>query len=158
MVIVSEYSPARLRCRPRARRFAVAYVAMVACMLLLGLVKAIVGYSDALFTGLSLGLLVAFGVLAMPIVMLGGQLRPDPDRPYARPPAMRIPLARYGRLTIDVLTLGVCTIAIVQGPAWVLAPVIPLLGAVAITFWRNDARAIEDLAAHVLNRHPDHDR
>jgi len=127
-------------------------------MLLLGLVKAIVGYSDALFTDLTLGLMVVFGALAMPIVMLGGQLRPDPDRPYARPPAMRIPPARYGRLTIDVLTLGVCAIAIVQGPTWVLAVVIPLLIALAITSWRNDARVIEDLAAHVLNRYPDHER
>jgi hypothetical protein len=69
---------------------------MVACVLLLGLVKAIVGYSDALFTDITLGLMVVFGVVAMPIVMLGGQLRPKRDRPYARPPAMRFPLARYG--------------------------------------------------------------
>jgi hypothetical protein len=71
---------------------------------------------------------------------------------------MRVPLARYGRLAIDVLTVGVCTIAIVHRPTWVLALVIPLLIAVAVTFWRNDARVLEGLAAHVLNRHSDHER
>lgn len=127
-------------------------------MLLFGLAKHILGFSDALFIDLALGLLAVFGAVAMPVVMLGGQLHSNRDQPYARPPAMRFPLARYGRLAIDVLTVSVCAIAIVQGPAWVLALVIPLLIAVAVTFWRNDARVLEDLAAHVLNRHPDHEQ
>lgn len=154
MVTIGAYSPARLRRSPRARRFAIAYVAMVACMLLLGLIEAIVGFSEGLLIDFTLGLLVVFGVIAMPIVMLGPQLRSNRDEPYARPPAMRIPLARCARLIIDLLTLGVCAIAIVQGPVWVLALVIPLLIALAITSWRNDARAVEDLAAHILHRRP----
>ncbi|GEM_PF-2122153 len=96
MVTISEYSPARLRRSPRARRFAVAYVAGVACMLLLGLVKAIVGFSDALFTDLALALLVVFCAVAMPIVMLGSQLHSNRDQPDARRPSLRFSLVRYG--------------------------------------------------------------
>jgi hypothetical protein len=160
MVTVSEYSPARLRRSPTVRRFAVAYVALIACTLLIGLLKQIVGFSDALVTGLAIGLMVLFAIVGGPFIFLAPHLHPNRDRPGARPPIpiLRIPLARYGRLAIDVLTVGVCTIAIVQGPVWVLALVIPLLGAVAVTFWRNDAYLIEDLAAHVFNRHPDHER
>jgi len=160
MVTVSEYSPARLRRSPTVRRFAVIYVVMIACALLIGLLKQIVGFSDGLATGLAIGLMVLFAIVGGPIIFLGPHLHPNRDRPGARPPIpiLRIPLARYGRLTIDILTLGVCAIAIVQGPAWVLALVIPLLIAVAVTFWRNDARVLEDLAARVLNRHPDHEQ
>jgi hypothetical protein len=91
---------------------------------------------------------------------LAPHLHPNRDRPGARPPIpiLRIPLARYGRLAIDVLTIGVSIIAIVQGPTWVLALVIPLLIALAVTSWRNNTRVIEDLAAHVFNRHPDHEQ
>jgi len=161
MMTVSEYSPARLRHSPTVRRFAVAYVALIACTLLIGLLKQIVGFSDALVTGLAIGLMVLFAVVGGPFIFLAPHLYPNRDRPGACPPVfpiLRIRLTRYGRLTIDVLTLGVCAIAIVQGPTWVLAVVIPLLIALAITSWRNDARVIEDLAAHVLNRHPDHER
>ena len=161
MMTVSEYSPARLRRSPTVRRFAVAYVALIACTLLIGLLKQIVGFSDALVTGLAIGLMVLFAVVGGPFIFLAPHLHPNRDRPGACPPVfpiLRIRLTRYGRLTIDVLTLGVCAIAIVQGPTWVLAVVIPLLIALAITSWRNDARVIEDLAAHVLNRHPDHER
>jgi hypothetical protein len=158
MVTVSEYSPARLRRSPAVRRFAVVYIAAIVCMLLLGLAKEIVGFSDALFTYLGIGLAVLFSLAAGPIVFLAPYLRSNRDQPDACPPLLRIPLARYGRLAIDALTVGVCAIAIIQGPAWVLALVVPLLLAVAVTFWRNDARVIEDLAAYVLNRHPDHER
>jgi hypothetical protein len=160
MVTVSEYSPARLRRSPAVRRFAVVYVVMIACTLLIGLLKQVVGFSDALATGLAIGLVVLFAIVGGPIIFLAPHLHPNRDRPGARPPIpiLRIPLARYGRLTIDILTIGVSAIAIVQGPAWVLALVIPLLIAVAFTFWRNDARVLEDLAVHVLNRHPDHEQ
>jgi hypothetical protein len=158
MVTVSEYSPARLRRSPAIRRFAVVYIAAIVCMLLLGLAKEIVGFSDALFTYLGIGLAVLFSLAAGPIVFLAPYLRSNRDQPDACPPLLRIPLARYGRLAIDILTIGVSIIAIVQGPTWVLALVIPLLIALAVTSWRNDARVIEDLAAHVFNRHPDHER
>jgi hypothetical protein len=157
---VSEYSPARLRRSPTVRRFAVAYVALIACTLLIGLLKQVVGFSDALVTGLAIGLMVLFAVVGGPFIFLAPHLHPNRDRPGACPPIpiLRIPLARYGRLAIDVLTIGVSIIAIVQGPTWVLALVIPLLIALAVTSWRNDARVIEDLAAHVFNRHPDHEQ
>ena len=160
MMTVSAYSPARLRRSPTVRRFAVAYVALIACTLLIGLLKQIVGFSDALVTGLAIGLMVLFAIVGGPFIFLAPHLHPNRDRPGARPPIpiLRIPLARYGRLTIDILTLGVCAIAIVQGPAWVLAVVIPLLIALAVTSWRNDARIVEEIAAHVLNRHPDHEQ
>jgi len=95
-VTVSEYSPARLRRSPRARRFAVAYVAMIGCMLLLGLVKGIVGFSDALFTDLALGLVVVFCAVALPIIMLGEQLHSNRDQPDARRPSLHFSLVRYG--------------------------------------------------------------
>lgn len=157
MVTVSEYSPARLRRSPTVRRFAIAYVALIACTLLICLLKQIVGFSDALVTGLGIGLMVLFAIVGGPFIFLAPHLHPNRDRPGARPPIpiLRIRLARYGRLTIDILTLGVCAIAIVQGPTWVLAVVIPLLIAVAVTSWRNDARVVEDLAAHVLHRRSD---
>jgi len=158
MVTVSEYSPARLRRSPAVRRFAVVYVIGIACVLLLGLAKAIVGFSDALFTDLAIGLAVLFSLAAGPIVFLAPYLHSNRDQPDAYPPSLRIPLARYGRLAIDILTAGVSAIAIVQGPTWVLALVIPLLIAVVVTSWRNDARVLEHLAAHVLNRHPDHEQ
>ena len=93
--------------------------------------------------------MVLFAIVGGPFIFLAPHLHPNRDRPGARPPipAMRIPLARYGRLAIDILTIGVSIIAIVQGPTWVLALVIPLLLAVAITSWRNDASVIEHLAA-----------
>jgi hypothetical protein len=105
-------------------------------------------------------LVVLFAVVGGPFIFLAPHLHPNRDRPGARPPIpiLRIPLARYGRLAIDVLTIGVSIIAIVQGPTWVLALVIPLLIALAVTSWRNDARVVEDLAAHVFNRHPDHEQ
>lgn len=160
MMTVSEYSPARLRRSPTVRRFAVAYVALIACTLLICLLKQIVGFSDALVTALGIGLMVLFAVVGGPFIFLAPHLHPSRDRPGARPPIpiLRIPLARYGRLAIDVLTIGVCAIAIVQGPTWVLALVIPLLIALAVTSWRNDARILEDLATHVFNRHPDHEQ
>jgi hypothetical protein len=96
MVRTTQYSSTHLHRHPHVRRFAVAYVAVIACMLLLGLVKAIVGFSDALFTDLALALLVVFGVVAMPIVMLGEQLHSNRHRPDARRPSLRFSLVRYG--------------------------------------------------------------
>jgi len=63
-------------------------------MLLLGLVKGIVGFSDALFTDLALGLVV-LAAAATPVVLLGPRRHSNREESYTRPPAMRIPLARY---------------------------------------------------------------
>jgi hypothetical protein len=65
-------------------------------MLLLGLVKGIVGFSDALFTDLALGLVVVFCAVALPIIMLGEQLHSNRDQPDARRPSLHFSLVRYG--------------------------------------------------------------
>jgi len=94
MMSAQEHSSPRLYRHPHVRRFAVVYVIGIVCMLLLGLVKGIVGFSDALFTDLALGLVV-LAAATTPVVLLGPRRHSNREEPYTRPPAMRIPLARY---------------------------------------------------------------
>jgi hypothetical protein len=96
MVRTGQYSSTHLHRHLHVRRFAVVYVIGIACMLLLGLVKGIVGFSDALFTDLAFALLVVFCGVALPVVMLGEQLHSNRDQPDARRPSLRFSLVRYG--------------------------------------------------------------